>query len=154
MRLLDQADILPALAYLAAGASRSLKIASYTLSRPGRHTSPAYAAFWQAIIAAPARGVDCRLMHPAPREAGQLSPHTLQTAAELAAAGWKLREYPRARLLHAKLFQADDARAVIGSANFSEAALTSNVEIMVHTDDPRLNTELRDLFRHHWNLAG
>ncbi|HEX8700566.1 MAG TPA: phospholipase D family protein [Myxococcaceae bacterium] len=48
----------------------------------------------------------------------------------------KVADVRLARNLHAKTFIADEERALVGSANLTSAAETSNLELMVETDDP------------------
>lgn len=152
MEILTGPAILPAVAYGAAGASRSLYLMTYTVSGPRPQAAPAFRALFQTLIQLPQRGIDCRLLCPG-SPGPDNAPHRAGTLAELTAAGWKIRSPASTRTMHAKLFLIDNQRAFIGSANLSEAGLTSNVEIMAHTTDRDAAAALRHFFLDHWNPA-
>ena len=152
MQILTGSQLLPALAFGAAGARLSLWLMSYTVSAPRPGASPAYVDLWQTLHQLPARGVDCRLIHPA-GSPGVPPPHAIATLGKLAANGWRIREYTANRTMHAKLFLVDSARAFVGSANLSEAGLSDNVEILAHSTDRATAATLRAFFLDHWKRA-
>lgn len=152
MDVLTGPEILPAVAYGLAGARRSLFLMTYTVSAPRATAGPVYRQLWQTLSQLPARGVDCRLLHPAGNP-GAAPPHTIDTIGALSRAGWRVRPYPATRTMHAKLFLVDTARAFVGSANLSESGLAANVEIMAHSADRAACGALRTFFLDHWRRA-
>lgn len=145
-------DILPALLFGTAQAKTSLFIMTYTVSGPRPKAAPAYRQFFETLATLAARGLDCRLLSPAPALGGD-APHQQQTHAHLQRAGWQIRRYPPGHTMHAKLFLIDSRRAFIGSANLSESGLSSNVEILTHHDTREDAGTLRAFFLDHWTKA-
>ena len=96
-----------------------------------------------ALVSAAKRGVDVRILIPAPH----FSP--VHQASEtsyklLLAAGVKLYEYPG--LIHTKTLVADDTWSIIGSANLDNRSRSINDEDDLGVTDPALTKTLADTF--------
>lgn len=152
MQILIGPAILPAVAYGAAGARFSLWLMTYTVSGPRPLAAPLYRQLFDTFHQLPARGVDCRLLHPA-GSPGTPPPHAAETLGALSRAGWKIRSYTANRTMHAKLFLVDASRAFVGSANLSESGLSANVEILAHSTDKEAAASLRAFYLDHWKRA-
>jgi phosphatidylserine/phosphatidylglycerophosphate/cardiolipin synthase-like enzyme len=77
--------------------------------------------------------------------------------AELSTAGVHVRTYADADdaplYIHAKMIVADDARAFVGSENFSLASLDDNRELGIMIDDPAVIRSLTKTFIADWRVA-
>jgi len=102
----------------------------------------------QELIAAAQRGVDVRLMLPAPSSSSSPSPDV----ARLAAGRVHVR-YLRAPYMHAKLVLADGTLAFTGSENFSATSLDANRELGLLLADPAALATLTHVYTQDWSLA-
>ncbi len=101
------------------------------------------------LIAAARRGVDVRVVLPAP-SAG--APDSGTGVARLVRGGVRVR-YLTAPYMHAKLLLTDDRLAFVGSENFSATSLESNRELGIVLADPAGLGTLSGTFEQDWALA-
>lgn len=101
------------------------------------------------LIAAARRGVDVRVVLPAP---GTGAPDSAADVARLVRGGVRVR-YLTAPYMHAKLLLTDDRLAFVGSENFSATSLESNRELGIVLADPTGLGTLSGTFEQDWVLA-
>jgi phosphatidylserine/phosphatidylglycerophosphate/cardiolipin synthase-like enzyme len=115
------------------------------------------AAIQKALIAAAGRGVNVRVLAPL-CDQNPVVTFDLPYLAALAKGGADARAMPGPAsadlpYTHAKMMIADDARAYIGSINFSTASTTDAREVGIFFDDaPTISTIAAD-FEHDWAKA-
>lgn len=122
-------------------ASRTVFLEAYILTQRG---------IVRALERAAAQGVAVyALLDPHPYGMGN---QPEQMGSSLRAAGVAVRwASPRYYYTHAKFLVIDDRVAVISTANFSEAAFTSNRELLVFDHDVRDTHDLSNVFRSDWD---
>jgi phosphatidylserine/phosphatidylglycerophosphate/cardiolipin synthase-like enzyme len=87
-----------------------------------------------AMMAAPTRGVLCRIILATPKPRPRPSEWNNEAADLLAQAAWKVRRHPHAQMMHAKLWVIDNRYTLIGSHNLSGTAATSNMDASILLD--------------------
>jgi len=117
-----------ALASFCKEARKSIQVLSFVASVPSARSHLAYRALWQAMEAAPARGVACQILlcRATPDSTQGLSNRL--AASTLRSYGWESRLSTDNRIHHAKIWIFDQKMIVIGSHNLTEAAMLRNVE--------------------------
>ena len=101
------------------------------------------------LVSAAQRGVAVRVvMSPA---SGGVDPNA-PGQDKITRGGVKLR-LVKTPYIHAKMIVADDARAFVGSQNFSAASLDSNRELGILVSDPKIIQTLSVTFANDWNIG-
>lgn len=98
-----------------------------------------------ALIAARHRGVHVRVIAPAVNDSKFGRAAARSRFGPLLAAGVELHLYHTA-MYHAKTMAVDDARVIVGSANFDHRSFRLNDEVLACLDDPTLAAEHRRMF--------
>lgn len=56
-------------------------------------------------------------------------------------------------MIHAKTWIIDGNEAIVGSHNLTIAGLTKNLDISITTNDPRVVSELKNVYDNAWKTA-
>jgi len=107
------------------------------------------AALLRALAAAAARGVDVRIVLDLGRDrrTGEIEPKHVAAQTWLAANGVRVVLDELERTTHVKAVVIDDRWVVMGSHNWTRAAIASNREVSLLLDDPALAATLaREVF--------
>lgn len=129
---------------LIAGAQQRIRVQQYVVRLDG---DGPVAGLLAALVAAQARGVDVRVA----LDRGKLyqsdapDPKNDEAAAWLTAHGIAVVWDEVSRTSHAKVLLVDDRQALIGSHNWTRAALFDNREASVLLSDPTAVAPIRDL---------
>jgi len=129
------------------GASSLITVTALSMHQPRRDSGTAYSTLFNALAAAPARGVLCVVYLPDSSISHPATAQNRTTAAALHALGCKVHTVPVSRLLHAKTVAIDDALIWVGSGNWSAAAAHFNHECYLRAAAPGLAVRLRA----HWH---
>jgi phosphatidylserine/phosphatidylglycerophosphate/cardiolipin synthase-like enzyme len=128
------------------GASSLITITALSMHQPRHDNGTDYATLYNALAAAPARGVQCVVYMPDSSSSHPATSQNRTTAAALARLGCTVHTIPVSRLLHAKTVSIDDAIIWVGSGNWSAAAAHFNHECYLRANAPQLAARLRE----HW----
>lgn len=137
--------------------AHAIRVTCYVL-RLSKHPSShplalAYQRMTAALLAAPGRGVACRLLACNPNATGALGRIDAASRSTIAAAGWQVRQTPATYLLHAKTYAFGAGAVWIGSHNMTATAWTNNCEVSTRNIDPHLTTEHHNFFAKNWQRA-
>lgn len=118
------------------GAERSIRLAMYQLSPDASTSTHIMKALWQALRAAPLRGLKCSAILGASLMAAPGTMAADRSRQALQDAGWLAICSRSARVMHAKTCVFDEARTLIGSHNWTGAALSANTEtsVLIHDE--------------------
>jgi phosphatidylserine/phosphatidylglycerophosphate/cardiolipin synthase-like enzyme len=106
-----------------------------------------------ALKSAITRGVSCRvLLHPG-NPADHLSSKNAATASSLRVWGAEVKFGSKGGCMHAKTLIIDKRLAIVGSHNFSQKSMTTNVELGVVVDDAASVRTLYDYFEILWRQS-
>lgn len=129
-------DVAPLVAELD-GAKSSIDVWMYTITHPD---------LIDALVAAESRGVAVRFIWE-DRTFGSSSPK--EVIIRLRDAGVDvIPDGDPDRYVHAKTVIIDGSRIIVGTANWTKAAFTTNREVLVSLDDPKTAEALQELFEH------
>jgi phosphatidylserine/phosphatidylglycerophosphate/cardiolipin synthase-like enzyme len=117
----------------------SLDIAAYSLTYPD---------IVQAIKDAKKRGVAVRIISDKIQSAGKAQSEALKI---LGSAGIPIKINTHSGLMHLKVTVADKKIATIGSFNYSQAASTTNDEVIMVVHDAKVAKSFGDEFEAMWN---
>lgn len=128
-------ELAAALPNMIDSAKTSIRLAIYQLS-PDTSTSTArMRALWQALRAAPHRGVLCSaIIHAGSRTLPGMAAANM-AACQLEQAGWNVRLKTGGQIMHAKCLIVDTHAVLIGSHNWTESGLYQNAEASVFLDN-------------------
>jgi phosphatidylserine/phosphatidylglycerophosphate/cardiolipin synthase-like enzyme len=143
-------DALP----LLLGALRiKLSIQAYELNPTLSPSQFGHRPLMPQLLSLPKRGVHCRIILASSNRTANVRIGNTAAAVQLARAGWQARIAPPHPLQHAKYWLLDDQTAILGSHNLTIAALTSNIEVSIATNAPKLVTRLAELFGAQWERS-
>lgn len=146
-RLLD--DILTA--------KRSITATAYIvrLSVIRHPTAPAtiYDRLTLALLDAPRRGLQCRMLASNPLSSGSLGLIDRASRLALKETGWQLRQPPPARLLHAKTWLIDDSIIWIGSHNLTAKTMQRNIEASIRTTSQAITATYGAWYKTLWRKS-
>lgn len=129
-------DVAPLVAELD-GAKSSIDVWMYTITHPD---------LIAPLVAAERRGVAVRFIFE-DRPFGSASPR--EAIARLREAGVEvIPDSDPDRYVHAKTIIIDGNRIIVGTANWTKAAFTTNREVLVSLDDAKTAEALQELFEH------
>ena len=100
-----------------------------------------------ALVAASRRGVHVRVVAPAINDSRFGRAASRSRFGPLLAAGVELHLY-HAAMYHAKTMAVDDARVIVGSANFDHRSFRLNDEVLACLDNAQVAAEHRRMFEH------
>ncbi len=132
-------DLHPLLIVAISGATRRIDVAQYTLYDTG-----AVSPLIDALISAAGRGIPVRVL------ADEAASGTESALARLAAGGVDTRLDDAAVTTHTKLLIADD-HTIVGSHNWSTAAMTANHEGSVMVWSPAVTLHYAEFFESLWS---
>jgi phosphatidylserine/phosphatidylglycerophosphate/cardiolipin synthase-like enzyme len=135
-------------------AAHHIDLAVYLMTPPTQNSPQQYAALWQHLLLAPARGVNCRALIHRHRPASPLAFHHNAAAAALAGSGWRCRYALASVTMHSKYWIVDAQHVVIGSHNLTAQANCENVETSIYLHSRDYAMALRDQFAHAWTHQG
>lgn len=122
----------------------TLRFTAYVLRLADHPTASNSGAAWRrltaALLGAPSRGLDCRMLACHPNATGSMGRIDALSRVRLSDAGWKIRLTSPARLLHAKTYAFGAGHLWIGSHNLTAVAWTNNYEASIRSVDPQLET--------------
>lgn len=128
-------QLAPIIPRLIDDAKVSIRLAMYQLAPIGGSSHAAIANIWQALRAAPLRGVACYAVIHAGSKSLPGQKQARMSSGLLADAGWSVILANPGRIMHAKACVFDARRVLIGSHNWTASALLSNDEITALIDD-------------------
>ena len=135
-------ELAAALPTLIGEARHSLRVAMYQLAPETSTSTARMRALWAALREAPRRGVLCSaVLHAGSRSLPGMEAANM-TAAQLEAAGWRVRLITGGQIMHAKVAVIDLRTVLIGSHNWTESGLYQNDEASVVLDNPDLAADL------------
>lgn len=123
-------------------ASESITMTAISMLPPTPKQRTQWAALWREILAAPKRGLQVRVIIPAPSHAHRATHRNDQAAAALRAAGAHVILTPPSPLLHAKTVAIDAAISWVGSGNWTSAATDHNQEAWIRSTDLTIANDL------------
>lgn len=123
-------------------AEHSIRVSMYQLSPDATTSTHVMKALWQAIRAAPARGLKCSAILGASLMAAPGTMSADRSRQALEDAGWLAICDRSARVMHAKTAVFDAGRALVGSHNWTGAALSANTETSVLINDEAVAVRL------------
>lgn len=124
-------------------AATSIRFAVFSATAPTPRTHVAAARAYNALAAAAERGCACHALLGVNPTGSLTQQGTEQAAAWLADNGWGVRHYNGLGVMHAKAYLFDEKLAIIGSYNLTPAAMYSNNEAAIMTDDPEVIADLQ-----------
>lgn len=124
------------LANIIDGAERSIRLAMYQLSPDASTSTHIMKTLWQALRAAPSRGVKCSAILGSSLMAAPGTMAADRSRQALQDAGWLAVCSRSPKVMHAKTCVFDEARTLIGSHNWTGAALSANTEtsVLIHDE--------------------
>ena len=124
------------LAAMIDAAEHSIRLDMYQLSPDASTSTAVMRMLWQALRAAPSRGVTCSAILGASLMAAPGTMAADRSRQALADAGWLAICDRSARVMHAKTAVFDASRALVGSHNWTGAALSANTEtsVLIHDE--------------------
>lgn len=125
------------LANIIDGAEQSIRLAMYQLSPEASTSTHIMKALWHALRAAPSRGVKCSAILGSSLMAAPGTMAADRSRQALEEAGWLAVCSRSPKVMHAKTCVFDETRTLIGSHNWTGAALSANTEtsVLIH-DEP------------------
>jgi phosphatidylserine/phosphatidylglycerophosphate/cardiolipin synthase-like enzyme len=135
------------------GARVTLDVLTYTVLHTRVRVADPESDPFNALLAAAHRGVNVRLCRSHAQNIAYSTTRGFPTADALKRSGVTLRVHPSRPTLHAKLLLVDGVAALIGSANISRAAASSNVEFATWLMDPYSVRLAAETFAACWNRA-
>ena len=148
--VLSGSAYLHALADLITSSRRSVRSMMYALALPvhkqGRHLAP----IWDAMLAAPERGVQCSMLLNSTAAYHWLPAPNRDAATILTANGWtinRLRGGNSPSRAHAKIWIIDDRYLLIGSHNLSSGDPDSRLDVSAVLSNPALLAQALRLWR-------
>jgi len=124
----------------AAGAS--VVLSALSMQPPRHNNGTPHSDLWQAIIAAPPRGVSATIYLPVPALAHPATLYNTSAAQAAHAHGVQVHFVPMPRLLHAKTAIIDGILVWIGSGNLTAAAAHHNHEAFCRFWSPEIAARL------------
>lgn len=106
-----------------------------------------------ALLAAPARGVTCRMLLPSPDAAGSIGSLDAASRARLRNAGWEIRVATGKGLLHAKAWLFGSRAVWLGSHNLTAASWTTTIDASWRNCGALQITTLQNWFIGHWRTG-
>lgn len=106
-----------------------------------------------AIRSALSRGVPTRILLHAGSPSDHLQKINARTAGIFQSCGAQIKYYFRGGVLHAKCVIIDKRLAIIGSHNYSQRSMKSNIEISVLVDNGNDIRRLNDYFNILWEQS-
>lgn len=124
------------LANIIDGAERSIRLAMYQLSPDASTSTHIMKALWHALRAAPSRGVKCSAILGSSLMAAPGTMAADRSRQALEDAGWLAVCSRSPKVMHAKTCVFDETRTLIGSHNWTGAALSANTEtsVLIHDE--------------------
>lgn len=126
------------LASMIDGAEHSIRLDMYQLSPKTTTAHAMLRTLWHALEAAPARGIRCTAILGASLMAAPGSMSADRAREQLSEAGWLALCDRSARVMHQKSLVIDCTKTLIGSHNWTGAALAANTEASVLIADEAL----------------
>lgn len=154
MLLLTGDSWAPVMCELIQGAQSRIELAAYSVSTRWPRLATDKFNVYQALLAAPARGVDCRCVLATHKRTAATSRFNTWSARQMRKAGWSARLSPRGKLLHLKLMIVDSCVVVTGSHNIAHAAAASNLDLSVCVVGVKSAWPFRKLFNRLYSDAG
>ena len=154
MLLLTGDSWAPVMCELIQGAQSRIELAAYSVSTRWPRLATDKFNVYQALLAAPARGVDCRCVLATHKRTSATGRFNHWSAKKMRAAGWSVRLAPRGRLLHLKLMVVDSSLVVVGSHNIAHAAASSNIDLSVCIGGVMQAWPFRKIFNNVYSDAG
>lgn len=131
-------------------AERSIFAANYLLIAPSAGCHIRYRELWQAMLAAPSRGIDCLFVVDNAGIMSREGQAAHKAATALAKAGWRVAMRRIGPHLHCKAWSFDAARSIIGSHNMSHQAMLGHSDLSLWSDDKSTAESLHGLI---WALV-
>lgn len=144
------------LAAMIDAAEHSIRLDMYQLSPDASTSTAVMRMLWQALRAAPRRGVKCSAILGASLMAAPGTMMAERSRQALTDAGWLAICDRSARVMHAKTLVMDATKTLIGSHNWTGAGLSANTEtsVLIHDEatavqlaaqhDQRLNDHITE----------
>lgn len=149
-RLLIGKEYGPEVTRLVGLAERSVVLVSYVTSEIAGRRTAGPAPLFEAIGAAAARGVSCRvLFERQPRSRAGVEA-ARQASEYLRALSVSVKIGPRSATLHSKFIVLDDVFCVVGSHNLTRRSLERNFEVSVLLGDISVSLRLAQAFDRLW----
>jgi len=106
--------------------------------------------FYMALAKKAQQGIRIRILLNQLTGENHLSRTNRQSAGRLKAAGCEIRTLPGTRIAHAKIIITDNKSVIVGSHNWTMAALTKNFETSILVEDEITTAEARRQFLNTW----
>jgi phosphatidylserine/phosphatidylglycerophosphate/cardiolipin synthase-like enzyme len=151
--LLTEHNYMPRLHELVTAARASIDLAIYLIAPPRRDRKSAITRTLDALAAAPARRVRCRLVIATPDRRHPDIALNSASCNYLTRAGWEIRGADPRTTMHSKLWIFDCSTSILGSHNLSAASLVTNVDTSILIRSPQFAAQLSNRFAEIWKNA-
>jgi len=107
----------------------------------------------EGLKAAPGKGIRCRIILASHKPGSRSAGFNKKAALVLSDAGWKVRWYPVARLLHAKVYIFDKDVVSLGSHNTSHSAAANNLDVSLMFSGSGQIRDIVGIFEAAWKIS-
>ena len=121
------------------------------MSIPGGKKSGKEAQLYKELLAAMKRGLDCKVILNYTTPENKIIKQNIGAAQWLRENGIECKAVGRNRTVHAKMIIVDGVTVILGSHNWSERAMTRNIEASVQVNEHEIVKYARENFLKLWD---